>query len=367
MEPLIGKYYDLKCRALSKFIKKYWKMNKKNLIRNGVDLEDCFTFIQLLRKDTERLKDSNSNKQLTNIYSDLFTLLFSLLKQFKWTDLSPEFLKVGEILYKEQPTIITFNYDDFIERSIEHASGKSRSKINTSMMFPTDITPKIRKKVIRNSEWCWNRPLGYGIKFNNVMLYDASSGVSREKYFDGSEYYSHNKLYSWSVLKLHGSLNWWYFSEFSPNPFITKKEINRRYNLNRNKIIIQERDVIPGDPPFTLPEQLFIDPIIITPELYKTYYFPTFIYNNIFQILWDKAKQGLSNCESLVTIGYSFHPTDFRTKKLFLESFSINDNLKELIVVNPDKGVAEKIAGLCHFKVDKSIQYDSLEDFVRSI
>ena len=101
------------------------------------------------------------------------------------------------------------------------------------------------------------------------------------------------------------------------------------------------------------------EPIIITPDLQKTYYFPGHVYEKVFSILWHKAKESLSTCESIVIIGYSFPPTDFYTKKLFLESFSNNSKLKEVILVNPDKNLLSVVGNLCHFAEVK--HYENLE------
>jgi hypothetical protein len=74
------------------------------------------------------------------------------------------------------------------------------------------------------------------------------------------------------------------------------------------------------------------------------------LYTIVFSLpLWKRAGEALAECKRLVVIGYSFSSTDFRTKKLFLESFSSN-NLQELIVVNPHKSIVETAEKLCHFK-----------------
>jgi len=101
------------------------------------------------------------------------------------------------------------------------------------------------------------------------MLYDGAIGPSREKYFNKKTFYSHNKLYPWSILKLHGSLNWWKFIPFSPNTSFSDSKVKEIYQLNKDFIIIQERDPVLGSNAFTLNEQLYIDPVIITPVLYK--------------------------------------------------------------------------------------------------
>jgi len=93
----------------------------------------------------------------------------------------------------------------------------------------------------------------------------------------------------------------------------------------------------------------YLDPVMITPVLHKEEYLQDPFYSRIFSTIWKKAKEALSKCERLIVIGYSFPTTDFLTKKLFLESFSEN-TLEELIVVNPDTSIVQKVKNLCHFE-----------------
>ena len=74
-------------------------------------------------------------------------------------------------------------------------------------------------------------------------------------------------------------------------------------------------------------ERLLVTPVLYKQELLQTSMFPT---------LWQRALSELSGCRRLVIVGYSFPPTDFGTKRLFLEAFADRPPLEELIIVNPD-------------------------------
>lgn len=101
-----------------------------------------------------------------------------------------------------------------------------------------------------------------------------------------------------------------------------------------------------------------IDPIIITPVLYKDEY-----YNEKpFKEIWEHAREALSKSKKLVIIGYSFSPTDFSTKRLLIESLMDND-LEELVVVNPDHDVLKIVKEICHFN-GGIMWYSSLEDYL---
>jgi hypothetical protein len=97
-----------------------------------------------------------------------------------------------------------------------------------------------------------------------------------------------------------------------------------------------------------------------TPVLYKDKYFN----QKPFLETWEQARNALSHCDKLVVIGYSFSPSDFTTKQLFLESF-ISDNLKELVVVNPNHNLVKVIKELCHFD-GGVVWFSDLEDYLKT-
>ncbi|MFL6412994.1 MAG: hypothetical protein ACJ71K_17360, partial [Nitrososphaeraceae archaeon] len=223
------------------------------------------------------------------------------------------FKRLGYILYNEKPIIITFNYDDFIERAIEYASKIKQADYTTITKFGEQVLDH----ELGYSYWNWNRALGYGIKFDEVMLYDRSKGT-KQKHFEGSKFYSHpeNTLYQWHLLKLHGSSNWFQYLPYTPNFYLNedKEELSKRVLERHGKIILSERDRIFLHAP-TL-HDLYIEPIIITPIIHKEKHFDDPLYSKLLKPIWDKAKDSLTNCKRLIVIGYSFPPTDFLTKKM---------------------------------------------------
>lgn len=68
MERYICDYYDWNCKPLSEHIYKYWRKDKEDLIKNGLDLEDCFTLLQLqrwtIRVDTILLSTHRLNPEI---------------------------------------------------------------------------------------------------------------------------------------------------------------------------------------------------------------------------------------------------------------------------------------------------------------
>jgi hypothetical protein len=96
-----------------------------------------------------------------------------------------------------------------------------------------------------------------------------------------------------------------------------------------------------GEPPSK--DGWYLDPVIITPLLYKDY------ETSPFQMIWNQAREALEACRHLIVIGYSLPPTDFGVQRLFLEAFK-DTRLQELTIVNPDRDVARRIKELCHHR-----------------
>lgn len=329
------------------YINTYWKLKKDDLLIKEFDLENCFTLIQLQKEDAKIDRDKKKFLYLSKIETQLTLLLAEFLDDMSHvTHSSDSFIKLGKILFSQQPTILTFNYDTLLEQTIEHASGLRDKKPN-SILFPEDNTDPSDNE-LPYSHYKWSRPLSYGIKFNEIQLHRPGL----PEYVSDDQFYSYpeNKLYDWSLLKLHGSLNWYEYSgvpeyQIPGMDFVSKEGklilCNPSYWFNRTPTINNE----------------ILEPLIITPVLYKRLRHIEAIYST-----WKKAKEKLSNCKNLVIGGYSFPPTDFHTKRLFYESFK-DHTPKNIIIINPDTKIIKTVKDLCHFS--KSVlDFKNLDEYV---
>ena len=366
-------------QTLSSYIERYWKKNISSLKISDFDLEECFTFLELQLREAKENRDESNHQLLVDIEYLLKHLLNEVLSEFN--DLLPPFLepdsnskierfgncdsfkRLGEILYSEKSVVISFNWDDFIERAIEQASKRNSSTISTTDKFKEQVSDE----ELGQSYWNWNRALGYGMKFDQTMMYDGGEGT-KQKYFQGNRFYSNpdNNLYPWPLLKLYGSLNWFRYLPATPISILTENELKKRFQEVENSILPHEVLWVPIELPGSHPSlnNLYIDPIIITPILYKEKLFNDPLYSRILTPLWKKAKVALSNCKRLIVIGYSFPPTDFMTRKMFLEAFS-DTKLEELTIVNPSENAIDKVKDLCHFK--DPVTFKNLEDYLDSL
>lgn len=358
--------YDEYLGPVYKYIKKYWNKGKRDLEFGDFDLEECFTLIQLQLIDLNKEKEIDDEKiaELYEVQRTLLAFFMEVLDEFnshlKYSK-SSTFLKLGEIIFNQKATVITFNYDDYIETAIEIASGKNPPHPYLNEFQDNMATEEI-DEVCKKSEWRWNRPLGYGIEFDNIQIHDGSKGNYR-KFVSKSQFYKSNQLYPWQILKLHGSINWYRYVNQSPNKYLTKDKIDQIYEQRQTEIVL--RDLVWSLPISLTPVdniQLFVEPLIVTPVLYKEMEWDS-MSDRIFRSLWKKAKDLLSKCKRIVIIGYSFPSSDFYVKKLILESLCENE-LDKLIIVNPDKAVRDDINGFVKHKAIET--YDNLEDFVVS-
>jgi hypothetical protein len=348
-----------------KYIKRYWNKEKINLQNEDFNIDECFTLLQLQLEEAQADEQMDEEKvdYLLEVLITLTAFFMEALNEFKhhlrYSNNSQTFLELGKTLWQQKPTIISFNYDDFIETAIEIASGKNPPHPYLKK-FQSQMTPDEIDDLCTKSEWVWNRALAYGIEFDNLYLYDGSTG-NREKFVSKDRFYKANIQYSWSILKLHGSINWYKYINQSPNHFITPNEIQKRYNVLKDNVIL--RDLV-WFLPFNLTpfdnNQLYVEPVIIPPFLFKKIQFTTGA-ERVYSLLWKKAKEELSRCKRIVIIGYSFSPFDFYVKKLILESLC-EIVLDELIIVNPDNNAIKETMELMRFK--KVITYKNLEEYV---
>jgi hypothetical protein len=283
-------------------------------------------------------KNDKDTLLLLQIERQLTALLTEYLSKFEPLPYNSEsFRFFGEIIYKEKPTVLTFNYDTLLESTIESAS-MCNHNVPTSYLRKPLTTGEVPNEELPYSHFTWNRPLAYGIKFDEVQLKRAGL----PPIVSGQRFYSHpdNNLYDSPLLKLHGSINWFRYTGINKNIFreneTEENKLGKTGVLNRvsRNWWINEPSAINGE---------IIQPIIITPVLYKDLSQDSIIYE-----IWERAYKELSTCKRLIVGGYSFPPTDFNTKRLFLEAFS-EHSVEEIIVINPITSVVQIVKDLCHF------------------
>ena len=351
-----NEYYSKQMQDVYVYIEKYFKKTRDDLAKSSFDLELCFTLLEQQIKRAERENRRTEFQKLAMIRFQLISFLAEVLSDFEHFAVTSHTMRnLGRVIFHEKPTIITFNYDCLMESILETTSGVNPN-IPKSFRDPSLFEKReLPDELLVYSHCNWNRPLAYGFKFDEIQLQQA--GVS--KFARGSRFYSipQNQIYPKPLLKLHGSLNWFRYLPFRSFP-VLPGEPEPKLNEKESEIILKDGTWWFGRPPDH--DGWFIEPIIITPVLYKDSY-----YNEKpFIEIWELAKKALSQCDKLVAIGYSFSPSDFTTKQLFLESFAESD-LKELVVINPDHNVVKVVKELCHFN-SGTVWYSGLDNYLQT-
>lgn len=350
-------HYMKQMMPVFNYIQEYWKMSVQDLASRPFNLEDLFTLASTQFDDAQAANDINTARSLQEILQLSKAFLTELLSEFTYSTDYPGFQHLAKVIYDEKPTVLTFNYDCYLERAIESASEHNMTlpekKPSGTRFDPCEITEEDLVYSFMN----WNMPLGYGFKFDEVELRRPGVG----SYVDGKRFYSHpgNNLYDWKILKLHGSLNWFQYLPFRAFPTMPGEEEPEFTSEMKNSIILKDELLRIND--FPRHNGWYINPLIVTPELNKT----QLLRRPLFSQIWQNARTALSNCRRLVVIGYSFSASDFPTRKLFLESFT-NSELEEVVVVNPDTSIARTVKNLCHF--DRPIlTCENIHEYLRSV
>lgn len=349
-------HYSQQVQDVYNYIEKHFKKTQDDLARVPFDLELCFTLLERQIKRAIQKENSVELKKLVNIMFHLEAFIAEVLSDFEHFAVTSHTMRnLGRVILHEKPTLITFNYDCLIESILEFAYGVNPSVPKSFKDVGSFENRELPDEMLIYSHHNWNRPLGYGFKFDEIQLQQA--GIS--KFARGSRFYSlpQIQLHSKPLLKLHGSLNWFRYLPVRSLPTLPG-ETEPELNDEESEIILKSGTWWFNRPPDH--NGWVINPIIITPVLYKNEYYDT----KPFKEIWGLAKRALCQCKRLVVIGYSFSPTDFSTKQLLIES-SMNNDLEELIVVNPNHNSVKVAKDLCHFNRGV-VWYSSLDDYLNT-
>lgn len=341
--------YLQKIKPVFEYIQRYWKLEHGDLANHNFDLEACYTLLELQLNEAKATANHDEILKLQDIILKLTIFFAETLQEFEHTIYnSHSYIQLGQIIYSENADVLTFNYDTLIESSIESASRVSGSVPPTYKGRPHN-TGEITEEEIRYSHFNWNRPLSYGVKFDEVRLQRA--GIPT--YVGGDTFYQAHPdgLYNAKILKLHGSINWFKYSGVRKHSFGIKGKAS-----NEGKTLLSQERWDFNEPAEKDGE--IIEPMIITPTLYKNY-----AKNKLISSVWEQAKNSLNGCKRLIIGGYSFPPTDFAVRKLFLEAFE-RHSPDEIIVINPDTSVVKTIKELSHFKKPILVCKD-LDEFIK--
>ena len=323
---------------LFEFIEKYWHLTQDELKNADFDLEECFTFLELQRREAAISRDQQALASTSRLQWILTQLFLDFMSECEhWFFQSSDFREFGSRLLNAHATIITLNYDTLLESALAAASPPRLDTIQA--LFTIDPQEdNIRDEEIAYSFHEWNPYVAYKVQFDEVGL--QTPGISR--IVEGPRYYGHvqNQAELPAFLKLHGSLGWFFHSGY----FIDGTPLEGEVALRAGRSVLR-RGGTQGlrSPELDYSTGEILLPLIITPVLNKPY-----DQHSVFRTIWELARSELHSSNKLVIGGYSFPPTDFHVRRLLREVFS-DKSLEELWVINPDTKIVQIAKDLCNY------------------
>ena len=224
----------------------------------------------------------------------------------------PQFLNtLVDYWHKVQATVITCNYDTLIERAVQHVETKPGS-----YLAPDNISPIPMPDPRRGS-----------------MIFGADQNPS------------------FTLLKLHGSVNWYYsgastyFGETIYRVRATKWGADNKNEMEAREAASDKARMI------------------VPPTTEKVGYFQ----HEAIRLLWSKAGEALATANQLFCIGYSLPETDL-SMRFFLKSLLPNETV--LSIVNIDAGLSDHYQRLLGDKLkidDRYVGPDALPRFAEEL
>ncbi|CCO07009.1 hypothetical protein [Desulforamulus hydrothermalis] len=301
-------------RHIFNFIKKFWGINREQIDRANLDMEEVLTLLNIEMEEDREEQDS-----LLLAYEEYLLLMALTFDKILYGKPCPYHHSIAQSL-KPGDTVISFNYELLMDYALRHL-------------------------VSSNSKWYIKD--GYGI--NCVSL---SSAHRRSSLPDPAAGSSNVKL-----LKLHGSLNWLYC------PQCGQLYAYEHRNAKGQSIIIHGMANMIQCTAAHCCHRL--SRVIIPPTLMKNYQSIPFIPH-----LWRQARNALQQAKEIIVIGYSFPATDFRSNWLFRKAMVNNKSLQKVVIVDtaegyPLKKLLEKHRSI--FRVDDLVFYNSFPQFAAAL
>lgn len=205
-------------------------------------------------------------------------------------------------------TIVTFNQDIQVEKALDAMQNAKRRAGQPIFCFPH----------------CYNLP--------NQARLSAPSDPGQARFNVGPD-----NAEGITVLKLHGSLNW-YSLHNSPTP--TKGKLfdpTRKLGITRRKSIKTDMtlDVKPGA------RAIYTFPIVVPPVVHKSG-----ILHQDLKPVWALAEKRLQSADRVIIFGYSCPINDWESANLLCRALTGNRGLVEISVIDPEPAVLHRYVDL---------------------
>ena len=196
-----------------------------------------------------------------------------------WPEWLPEFLRVS---HQCRSTLITFNYDTLIECGVA-----------TNLL----------------DDWGAPEPVFWAENLGDVPSWPP-----------GSLRLAATPAHSFKLLKLHGSLNWYWSPGDSTGISVARRVLPGTYNQATRYTEEDRRRELPGRVPFVVP-----------PSATKSPYYR----NPIVQEFWRQAAKSLRSAQAVTIVGYSLPPSDLTVASMLTDTLIDSTAPIRVVDINP--------------------------------
>jgi hypothetical protein len=196
-------------------------------------------------------------------------------------------LELVELWHRERATVITFNYDTLIETAVKDAALYDEGS-NITVPWPTVVN------------------------FTPPGTFDVSYGeAGRNASWE-----------SFQLLKMHGSLNWFWTPGDESGATIARGKLPGRFGAPEPMSEAERQRWLPGR-----------EPLLVPPAALKT----SFYSNPLMREIWHRAVGALRSADRVVLMGYSLPATDLSTSGLFAEALGSREGVDiEVLDLRPE-------------------------------
>ncbi len=214
--------------------------------------------------------------------------------------------------HHRRATVITFNYDVLVEQAFSETlrveEHTQQSRAHPSLLYPVPVTPAT-----------------------------ARAGAALAP----------SDLDTFSLLKLHGSLSWYYSGPEAPpgdNVYSLMEEGWHPPSTDRDHWVVDK------------------EPLVVPPLLEKS----AFYANNVLRKQWEMARDAIKSADHVTCIGYSLPPTDLTVR--FLLSTAVPDLAVSIVDLQAEQTVRHYRDLLPDFHITpRADGPNAVADFVHSL
>lgn len=280
--------------------------DRKNNIPN---IEDVLSLLDYSIQNKETLHNKFLYEEIIEIRNNLVYLIGKVIKEtiehdgnIK-LDLSDDFIKkVKQLIdHNNESSIISTNYDIILDNSLIRIckSCKYGFLLRHNIFWNPDPKEKIKKV---------NGQPSYDYNFNGNNI----SGSINRGIID--------------LLKIHGSLNWFYCPKCNEIDITILRKGTTDLAADQSMYICENRFCTSN-----------YEPLIVTPTMLKVY------DNDYIQNLWKESEKKIADSDQLVFIGYSLPEADYHLRSMIVRGLVKNEKRPKLLIIDKKPEKSEEI------------------------